>query len=95
MLFIDTYGKHWEAIYFCHSLLDSSLSHLMTDSFFWFEVSELVKLVDFLGGSDSKESTCNAWDLGLIPGSGRSAGEANSNSFQYSCLKNFMDKGAL
>ena len=29
----------------------------------------------FPGGSDSKESTCNAGDLGLIPGSGRFAGE--------------------
>ena len=66
MLFIDTYGKHWEAIYFCYSLLDSSLSQLMTDSFFffWFEVSELVKLEDFPGGSDSKESAYNEGDPG-------------------------------
>ena len=33
-------------------------------------------------------------DLGLIPGSGRSPGERNGNSLQYSCLENFMDKGA-
>ena len=31
------------------------------------------------GGSDSKESVCNAEDPGLIPGSGRSPGEGNSN----------------
>jgi len=31
--------------------------------------------LDFSGGSDSKESACNAGDLGLIPGSGRSPGE--------------------
>ena len=31
--------------------------------------------IGFLGGSDSKESVCNAGDLGLIPGSGRSPGE--------------------
>ena len=31
----------------------------------------------FPGGSDSKESACNAGDLGLIPGSGRSLGEGN------------------
>ena len=31
------------------------------------------------GGSDSKESACNARDLGLIPGSGRSPGEGNGN----------------
>ena len=47
----------------------------------------------FPGGSDSKESACNAGDLGLIPGSGRSPGEGNSNPFQYSCLENLMDRG--
>ena len=31
------------------------------------------------GGSDSKESACNAGDLGLIPGWGRSPGEGNGN----------------
>ena len=48
----------------------------------------------FPGGSDGKESTCNAADLGLIPGLGRSPGERNSNPLQYSCLKNSMDRGA-
>ena len=43
------------------------------------------------GGSDGKESTCNARDLGLIPGSGRSPGEGNGNPLQYSCLGNCMD----
>ena len=47
----------------------------------------------FPGGSDGKESTCNAGDLGLIPGLGRSPGEGNSNSLQYSCLENSMDIG--
>ena len=40
------------------------------------------------GGSDSKESSCNAGDPGLIPGSGRSPGEGNGTSLQYSCLEN-------
>ena len=48
----------------------------------------------FPGGSDGKASTCNAGDPGLIPGSGRSPGEGNGNSLQYSCLENFMDGGA-
>ena len=34
-----------------------------------------------------KESACNAGDLGLIPGLGRSPGEGNDNPFQYSCLE--------
>ena len=32
-------------------------------------------------------------DAGLIPGSGRSPGEGNSNSLQNSCLGNAMDRG--
>ena len=39
-------------------------------------------------------SACNAGDLGLIPGSGRSPGEENGNPLQYSCLENPMDGGA-
>ena len=46
------------------------------------------------GGSDSKESTCNAGDPGSIPGLGRSHGEENSNPLQYSCLENSRDRGA-
>ena len=38
----------------------------------------------FPGGSNGKESACNAEDLGSIHGSGRSLGEGNGNSFQYS-----------
>ena len=45
-------------------------------------------------GSDGKESACNAGDVGLIPGSGRSPGEGNGNPFQYSCLGNPMNVGA-
>ena len=42
----------------------------------------------------SKESTCNAEDTGLIPGSERSPGGGNGNPIQYSCLENPMDRGA-
>ena len=38
-----------------------------------------------------KESVCNAGDLGLIPGLGRSPGEGKSYPLQYSGLENFMD----
>ena len=41
-----------------------------------------------------KESTCNAGDLGSIPGSGRSSGEENGYPLQYSCLENPIDRGA-
>ena len=45
-------------------------------------------------GSDGKDSACNAGDLGLIPGSGRSLGERNGYPLQYSCLENSRDRGA-
>ena len=51
-------------------------------------------LLDFLGGSDGKMSICNARDLGLVAGLGRSPGEGNGNPLQYSCLENSMDRGA-
>ena len=49
---------------------------------------------DFPGGSEGKESACNTGNPGLIPGSGKSPGEGNGYSLQYSCLENFMDRGA-
>ena len=42
----------------------------------------------FSGASADKESTCNAGDLGLIPGLGRSSGGGHGNSLQHSCLEN-------
>ena len=49
----------------------------------------------FPGGSDSKESACNAGNLGSIPGSGRSPGEGNGNPLQYSYLENSTDREGL
>ena len=45
----------------------------------------------FLGGSDGKESACNAGDLGLILGFGRFPGEGKGYPLQCSGLENFMD----
>ena len=44
--------------------------------------------------SDCKEAAYSAGDLSSIPGSGRSPGEGNGNSFQYFCLETSMDRGA-
>ena len=52
-----------------------------------------IHLAGFSGGSDSKESTCNAGDPGSIPGSGRFPGEGNGNPLQKSWLENPMDRG--
>ena len=48
----------------------------------------------FPGGSDGKESACNAGNLGSILGLGRSPGGGHGNALQYSCLENPMDRGA-
>ena len=42
----------------------------------------------FPSGSDGKESTCSARELGSIPGSGRSPGVGKGNPPQYFCLEN-------
>ena len=44
------------------------------------------------GGSNGKEFTCNAGNLGLIPGLGKCPGEGNGNPLQYSCLENSTDR---
>ena len=48
----------------------------------------------FPAGSDSKESACNAGDLGLIPRLGRPPGGGHGNPVQYSCQENPVDRGA-
>ena len=48
-------------------------------------------MLGFPGGSAGKESTCNAGDLGSIPGLGRYPGEGNGYPFQFSDLENSMD----
>ena len=46
-------------------------------------------------GSAGKESTCNAGDLGSIPGLGRSPGGGRGNPLQYSCLENLHGQRSL
>ena len=41
-------------------------------------------ILDFPGSSAGKESTCNAGDPSLFPGSGRSPGEGIGYPLQYS-----------
>ena len=44
--------------------------------------------MDFPGGSDGKETACNAGDPGSIPGLGRCPGGGHGNPLQYSSLEN-------
>ena len=68
---------------------------LKYSSLSWLENLALIPLILGLPrGLHSKEPACNAGDPGSIPGSGISPGEWNGNPLQYSCLENFMDRGA-
>ena len=53
-----------------------------------------IYIYGFPGSPDDNESAFNVADLGSIPGLGRYPGEGNSYPLQYSCLENFMDRGA-
>ena len=48
----------------------------------------------FPGGSVVKKLPASAEDLGSIPGLGRSPGGGRGNPLQYSCLENFVNRGA-
>ena len=54
----------------------------------------MCNLLGFPGGSDGKESACNAGDLGSFPGLEDLSGEGNSYPLQYSGLENLTGIGA-
>ena len=57
----------------------------------------IVRFPHFFGGSDSKESACNAGDpgdTGSIPGLGGSLEQKYNTQLQYSCLEFLVDRGA-
>ena len=60
---------------------------------FCFYITDLYRSMGFPGGSDGKESTCNAGDLCSIPGLGRSPGEGNSYLIQVVILKILKEIG--
>ena len=68
-------------ILICPSLMTNDIEHISTIMF----ISRLPRWLS------SKESTCNAGDMGSIPGLGR---EGHGNPLQQSCLENPMDRGA-
>ena len=56
---------------------------------------EFIYLLCFPGGSDHKESTCNAGDLGSIPELGRSLEEGIATHSSILAWRIPMDRGAL
>ena len=86
-----------------HSLMElpfKFLSVLHSHEIFNFSVilsqgsSEIRAAWGFPGGSVVKNPPANAEDMGSIPGFGGFPRGGNSNSLQYSCLRNSMDRGA-
>ena len=67
---------------------DTVLSHPISLNSWMIKKGVLINNNGFLGGSDGKESACNAGDLGSIPGLGRSPRGGHGNPLQYSCLEN-------
>ena len=59
------------------------------------EIGQASKLINTINkkspNSAGKESTCNAGDLGSIPGLGISPGERKGYPLQYSSLENSLD----
>ena len=81
---------HWEQR--IDQLPDKLTQECEFSSDFWTRIEDSGY---FPGSSDSKESTCNAGDLGFIPGSKKKTpGEGNGNPLQYSCMENPLDRGA-
>ena len=81
-------GVHWmqnleDIYYICVCIHTHTHTHIHTHMY-----------IGFPGGSEGKESSCNARDPGSILGLGRSPGEGNGYPFQHSCLENPMDRGA-
>ena len=79
--FLRNNFRKWNLNYFIKVIVKKSSEHTRL-------------LWGFPGGSNGKESACNAGDLDLIPGSGRSPGEGKGDPLQCSCLDNSMDRGA-
>ena len=78
-------GKYGLYRYLLHYLEEKARSHSWSVPHFG----------GFPGGSDGKESACNAAEgLDLIPGLGTSPGGGHGNPLQYSCLENPLDRGA-
>ena len=62
------------------------LNHIL-----WYNESRSLTILDFPWGSAGKEFACNAGDLGLIPGLGKSPGKGKGYPLQYSGLENSVD----
>ena len=69
------------------------MTHLFFSSFFFFKFSKYLTSSYYMlpGGSDGKESSCNAKDLGSLFGQ-EDPLEKGLGPLQYSCLENSIDR---
>ena len=83
VLFTTSLARLWENEFVHFEFCRFKLSKIFCDKNSFYVPTNMI----FPGGSDGKESACNAGDLGLIPGLRRSPGEGHGNPLQYSCLE--------
>ena len=99
----DAHSRPWprlwksctETVNVCiHEVLDPERATSPVSIFSWLSENSPPYMMGFPGGSDGKESACNAGDPGSSPGLGRSPGEGHGNPLQDSSLENPVDRGA-
>ena len=83
VLFTTLLARLWGNEFVRFEFCRFKLSKIFCDKNSFYVLTNII----FPGGSDGKESACNAGDLGLIPGLRRSPGEGHGNPPQYSCLE--------
>ena len=75
--------------------LEIYISNVIMSDIFYYEIKIFVNATqDFPGGSVVKNLPANAQDAGSVSQFRRSPGEGNSNTLEYTCLGNPMDRGA-
>ena len=95
-----TQSLSYQRIYFGSFVHKSLFFKLFIIKYFYFPLilddnSVEYGFLGFHGGSDGKESACNAADLGLVPGLGRFPVGENGYPVQYSCLENSMNSSPI
>ena len=70
------------------------VGHDWATDLIWSDYASLTLLMDFPGGTTLKNPPANAENVGSILGSGICPGEGNGNPLQYSCLEDFIVRGA-
>ena len=98
--FCCNHTRYWELVLTAKIWLKENQRHTFSGAV-WsghYKLASQIKLsshrTQLSGDSVVKNHPANARDTGSTPGSGRSPGEGNGNTLQYSCLGNPMDRGA-